>query len=79
MKRKREIKMKVISIFCTAILLVVGLSDMVKADTVNIQYEGKITLRAFCMDHDKTSPSNGTSAKTSIYSDPNVVKCLYYG
>lgn len=92
MKRKREIKMKVISIFCTAILLVVGLSDMVKADTVNIQYEGKITygaltvgsfhvdgIRAFCMDHDKTSPSNGTSAKTSIYSDPNVVKCLYYG
>lgn len=84
--------MKVISIFCTAILLVVGLSDMVKADTVNIQYEGKITygastvgsfhvdgIRAFCMDHDKTSPSNGTSAKTSIYSDPNVVKCLYYG
>lgn len=54
--------MKVISIFCTAILLVVGLSDMVKADTVNIQYEGKITygastvgsfhvdgIRAFCM------------------------------
>lgn len=92
MKRKREIKMKVISIFCTAILLVVGLSDMVKADTVNIQYEGKITygastvgsfhvdgIRVFCMDHDKTSPSNGTSAKTSIYSDPNVVKCLYYG
>lgn len=89
---KRKIKIKALIIFCTAILLTVGLSNIVVADTTTIQYNGKITYvasrvgsfyvdgrRAFCMEHDKTSPSNGTSAETSIYSDSNVVKCLYYG
>lgn len=89
---KRKIKIKALIIFCTAILLTVGLSNIVVADTTTIQYNGKITYsystvgsfyvdgkRAFCIDHDKTSPSNGTLAETSIYSDKNVVKCLYYG
>ena len=77
---------------CIATLITICLSNTVFAESTTIQYNGKITygaltvgsfhvdgIRAFCMDHDKTSPSNGTSAKTSIYSDPNVVKCLYYG
>ncbi len=68
------------------------LSNTALAGSTTIQYDGSISYqgskvgnfhvdgkRAFCMDHEKTSPSNGTLAETSIYSDENVIKCLYYG
>lgn len=89
---KRKIKIKILLMSCIATLITICLSNTVFAESTTIQYNGKITYgastvgsfyvdgrRAFCMDHNKTSPSNGTSAETSIYSDPNVVKCLYYG
>ena len=89
---KRKIIAKVIMMFGIVFLLTINSSNIAKADTTTIQYDGKITYvsstvgsfyvdgkRALCMDHSKLSPSSGTVAETSIYSDSNVVKCLYYG
>lgn len=89
---KRKIITKVIMMFGIVLLLTINSSNIAKADTTTIQYDGKITYgsstvgsfyvdgkRAFCMDHSKLSPSSGTVAENSIYSDSNVVKCLYYG
>ena len=89
---KRKIITKVIMMFGIVLLLTINSSNIAKADTTTIQYDGKITYgsstvgsfyvdgkRAFCMDQSKLSPSSGTVAETSIYSNSNVVKCLYYG
>lgn len=35
--------------------------------------------QAFCIDHDKKSPSTGTSAIEELYNNDNIAKCLYYG
>lgn len=93
MKRKIKLrKCRVLLFMLLTTLLTTCVSKIALAGTTTIQYDGKVTYsystvgsfhvdgkRAFCMDHDKTTPSNGTVAETSIYSDPNVVKCLYYG
>lgn len=89
---KRKIKIKVLLISCIATLLTACFCNTAFAESTTIQYDGSISYqgstvgnfhvdgrRAFCMDHEKTSPSNGTTAETSIYTDENVIKCLYYG
>lgn len=89
---KRKIEIKVLLVSCIATMLMMCLSNVAFAESTEIQYGGSITYqgstvgnfhvdgkRAFCMDHAKTSPSSGTQAETSIYSDENVIKCLYYG
>lgn len=35
--------------------------------------------QAFCMEHDKITPSSNTSVTSSVYDDENIAKCLYYG
>lgn len=89
---KRKIEIKVLLVSCIATMLMMCLSNTAFAESTEIQYGGSISYqgstvgnfhvdgkRAFCMDHAKTSPSSGTQAEKSIYSDENVIKCLYYG
>ena len=89
---KRKIKLKVLLISFIATLLLISLSNTALAESVTIQYDGPVNYgystvgnfhvdgkRAFCMDHEKTSPTTGTYAETSIYTNENVIKCLYYG
>lgn len=89
---KRKIEIKVLLVSCIATMLIMCLSNTAFAESTEIQYGGSISYqgstvgnfhvdgkRAFCMDHAKISPSSGTQAETSIYSNENVIKCLYYG
>ncbi len=68
------------------------IQSTVKAATYTVDYHGSITYRqskvgsffvngqrAFCMDHDKSTPPGGTSVAEDVYNNDNVLKCLYYG
>ena len=92
MKGKTKFKLKTLLTIFVVTLLTSCISNIAFANTTTIQYEGNVTYgaskvglfrvdgrRAFCMDHEKTSPPNGTSAEKSIYTNEDVIKCLYYG
>ncbi|MBQ3408115.1 MAG: hypothetical protein IJH12_02780 [Clostridia bacterium] len=85
-------KSKISIIFAVIIFALSLLQKNVYAYTATIEYGGSVTYgystvgnffvdgrRAFCMDHDKTSPSSGTEAESEPFSNEDVVKCLYYG
>ena len=92
---KVKIKAKKLLSLMLLLVIMLGTlpTNIVFADQGTIQYDGKISKGqstvgvfhvdgkiAFCMDHEKTTPANGTAiAEKSVYSDPNVIKCLYYG
>jgi len=93
MKRGKRLRNGVIYTF-VFIYFIIGLfTNNTFASVGTIQYDGKITSGAssvglfhvdgriaFCMDHAKQTPPNGTEiAEKSFYSDPNIIKCLYYG
>lgn len=93
MKVKEKIRSRILCMILLFISIIFFLTNSVKADQGTIEYGGKITSGgstvglfhvdgriAFCMDHEKKSPPNGTPiAEKSVYSNPNVIKCLYYG
>ncbi len=81
----------VMIILLSVILPVVCNISKVFATEYTIQYRGKVIygestvgsftvngVRAFCIDHKKTSPSTGIVATEEIYNDINIAKCLYY-
>ena len=35
--------------------------------------------RAFCLEHKKQTPANGSTATEEVYRDPDIQKALYYG
>ena len=91
---KVKIKAKKLLSLMLLLVIMLGTlpTNIVFADEGTIQYDGKITKGqstvgvfhvdgkiAFCMDHAKTTPPNNTPIKEkSIYTDANVIKCLYY-
>ena len=93
MKVKEKVQRRVIYILALASFMICLITNSVYADVGTIQYGGKVTSGestvgifhvdgklAFCMDHAKKTPGNGTPiAEKSVYTDPNVIKCLYYG
>ena len=85
-------KSKISIIFAVIIFALSLLQKNVYAYTATIEYGGSVTYgystvgnffvdgrRAFCMDHDKTSPSSGTEVESEPFSNEGVVKTLYYG
>lgn len=85
-------KSKISIIFAVIIFALSLLQKNVYAYMATVEYGGSVTYgystvgnffvdgrRAFCIDHDKTSPSSGTDAEAEPFSNEDVVKCLYYG
>lgn len=93
MKLKEKVRSRAIFILLLVSFIILLLTNSVYADEGTIEYRGKITSGdstvgefyvdgriAFCVDHAKPTPPNGTPIATkSVYSDPNIIKCLYYG
>lgn len=93
MKVKEKVRNRKMYMLILISFIICLIANSVYAGVGTIEYSGKITYGkssvgqfhvdgriAFCMDHAKTTPANGTEiAEKSIYSDPNVIKCLYYG
>lgn len=93
MKVKEKVRSRAMCSLILVSFIILLLTNSVYADAGTIEYKGKITSGAstvglfyvdgriaFCMDHAKATPPNGTPiAEKSVYSDPNVIKCLYYG
>lgn len=91
MKKNKILSLVLITITLLSVILPT-LKTIVYAESYEINYQGSVTYggskvgkfyvagqRAFCIDHKKDTPNNGTIVTDQIYKDDNILKCLYYG
>lgn len=91
MKKNKIVSLVVIIVTLLSVILPT-LQNVVYAEDYEVDYQGSVTYgeskvgkfyiagqRAFCIDHKKATPNNGTIVTNEIYKDDNILKCLYYG
>ena len=91
MIRNKIISMILLVVMLVTAILPIFQTKVKAADTV-VDYQGSVTYGestvgkffvnrkiAFCLEHQKTTPPSGRPLTSEIYSDSNILKCLFYG